>query len=56
MFKSNQGSGKTIEIDNSPIAIATREFVGAVNGKAPQEVVGGCLSILSQFVAECSLI
>jgi hypothetical protein len=35
------------ELDNSPIAIATREFVGAVTGKAPYEVVSGCLSILS---------
>jgi phosphosulfolactate phosphohydrolase-like enzyme len=33
----HQKSGKPDqrELDNSPIAIATREFVGAVTGKAP---------------------
>ena len=33
--RSRQPHQDQRELDNSPIAIATREFVGAVSGKAP---------------------
>lgn len=55
MNRAIQGQQPPREFDNSPIAVATREFVGAVTGKAPQEVVAGCLSILSSFFADSSI-